>query len=255
MKKWGLGLLGLTLTSVVAIASANAADMYVPGPVGPGGYKDAPWAPTWAGFYLGVHVGGAWGNDHGTVIDSNPVDTTHSFTLDSSGVFGGGQLGYNFQRGNVVFGIEADFGDMDLSAKASNSKIVNTIPFETTTSGGFYGDVTGRLGYSFGSALLYAKGGFAFLEGDAKVHTVNPAFFIPETSASAFTGWTVGGGLEYALTPAWSVKAEYLHFDFGNERSATTINTECCSYDHHLTVDTVKAGVNYHIHNEYIPLK
>lgn len=247
-----------TSASMIALTvAASAADMYVPGPVGPGpgGYKDVPYVQSWAGFYVGVHVGGAWGSDNGTVIDANPADTTHPFTLDSSGVFGGGQLGYNLQRGNIVFGIEADFGDMDLSAKASNSHIVNGIPFETTTSGGFYGDVTGRLGYSFGSALLYAKGGFAFFEGDAKVHAVNPAFFIPETSASGFTGWTLGGGLEYAVSPAWSVKAEYLHFDFGSERSATDINTLCCSYEHQLTVDTVKAGVNYHIGPSYEPLK
>jgi outer membrane immunogenic protein len=244
---------GMILASVAALSSANAADMYQ---APAGGYKDGPVAAyvSWTGFYAGANIGGAWGSDHGTVNDTNPLDTTAPFNLDSSGVFGGGQLGYNFQRGNIVFGIEADLGGMDLNASALNSKIVNVIPFRTSTSGGFYGDVTGRLGYSFGSALLYAKGGFAFLEGDAKVHvTDNPN--IPETSASRFTGWTAGGGVEYALTPAWSVKAEYLHFDFGSERSATNINVECCSYDHHLTVETVKAGVNYHFVSGYEPLK
>ena len=83
--------------------------------------------------------------------------------------------------------------------------------------------------------------------------TDNPS--IPETAASGFTGWTAGGGIEYALTPAWSVKAEYLHFDFGNEQSATNINYMCCSYDNHRTVETVKAGVNYHLLSGYEPLK
>ncbi len=245
-----LGVIGLT-------AAAGAADMYVPGPAGPGGYKDT-WYPSWAGLYAGVHVGGAWGTDYGTVIDGNPVDTTHPFTLDTSGVFGGGQLGYNLQRGNIVFGIEADFGDMDLSAKAFNKNIVNVISFQTTTSGGFYGDVTGRLGYSFGPALLYAKGGSAWFEGDAKVHSVFGGPF-QEPAASSFTGWTGGGGLEYALSRAWSVKTEYLYFGFGTARSAIidipSANHECCSFDHHPTADTVKLGVNYHFLPSYQPLK
>ncbi|MGO9174392.1 MAG: outer membrane protein [Rhodomicrobium sp.] len=244
-----------TAVSVAAMATgANAADMYRAPDAG--GYKDGPAAPavSWAGFYVGAHVGGAWGSDAATVNDANPVDTTHPFSLDANGVFGGGQLGYNLQRGNIVFGIEADLGGMDLSGSALNSKIVNIIPFRTNASGGFYGDVTGRLGYAFGPVLVYGKGGFAYFDGSAKVHVTDNAS-IPETAASGFTGWTAGGGVEYSLTPAWSVKAEYLHFDFGNEQSATNINAECCSYDHHLTVDTVKAGVNYHLLSGYEPLK
>lgn len=246
----------LTAASVAVIsAAANAADIYrAPDAVS---YKDAPadFAVNWTGFYIGAHVGGAWGSDSGTVNDSNPIDSAHPFSLDSSGVFGGGQLGYNLQRGHIVVGIEADLGDLDLNASDANSHIVNGIPFRTSTSGGFYGDVTGRLGYSLGAALIYAKGGFAFFEGDGKVVAVNPSFPIPTTAASDFTGWTAGGGLEYALTPAWSVKAEYLHFDFGSQQSATDINTECCSYDHHIMVDTIKGGVNYHLLSGYEPLK
>jgi outer membrane immunogenic protein len=162
--------------SLLLTTSAAFADGY-------SAYGRPSYAPfSWTGFYMGANVGGAWGTDHGTVNDSNPVDTTHSFSLNPSGVFGGGQLGYNLQSGNIVFGIEADLGDLDLRASAANSNIVNAIPFRTSTSGGLYGDVTGRLGYSFGSTLLYSKGGFAFFDGDAKVHAVNSAFFIPESS-------------------------------------------------------------------------
>jgi outer membrane immunogenic protein len=244
----------VSATALLVAAQANAAD--IGSAPSTGGYKDGPSyiGVNWSGLYLGAHVGGAWGSDNATVNDTNHIDTTHPFSLDANGVFGGGQLGYNLQRGNIVFGIEADLGDMALSASALNSNIVNTIPFRTSTSGGFYGDVTGRLGYTFGPALVYAKGGFAYLDGSAKVHvTDNPS--IPETAARGFTGWTAGGGIEYALTPAWSVKAEYLHFDFGNEQSATNINYMCCSYDNHLTVEAVKAGVNYHLLSGYEPLK
>src|SRR5579864_4625414 len=92
----------LTSVSVLALtAAANAADIYVPGPAGPGGYKDA-WYPTWAGFYIGVNGGYAW-SDHSDKFAVAP------FTgLDPQGGFGGGQIGYNWQSANFVFGVEAD---------------------------------------------------------------------------------------------------------------------------------------------------
>jgi outer membrane immunogenic protein len=242
----------LAAAIAIGVSTAAQADGYEAG----SGYGPR-YYPTWAGFYIGAHLGGAWGKDNGTVNDPSGFQLTNPFTLHSDGVFGGGQLGYNFQRGNIVFGIEADFGDMDINAKAFNNHIVNAAPFQTTTSGGFYGDVTGRLGYSFGQTLLYAKGGFAFFDGDAKLHSLNGAF--PEAGpASGFTGWTVGGGLEAPLSPRWSVKAEYLHFDFGSERSFNPNGipiAPCCSFDHHLTADTVKLGVNYHFDTGYAPLK
>ena len=64
-------------------------------------------------------------------------------------------------------------------------------------SGGLYGDLTGRLGYAFGPALVYAKGGFAFFDGEAKVTIAGDT----STATNTFTGWTLGGGLEYALSP------------------------------------------------------
>jgi outer membrane immunogenic protein len=247
MKKWGLGLLGLTLTSVVAIASANAADMYVPGP---GGYKDAPWYPTWAGFYLGVDVGGAWATDvvKPTIADGGTFPRKN--TLSTDGVFGGGTLGYNFQRGGFVFGIEGDLGGMDITKKKSDLLGGTEIDF---INSGLYGDVTGRLGYTFDRFLVYAKGGFAFYDGEAKTTTAIPGFTVGKTGT--FTGWTIGGGAEYKINPAWSVKAEYLHFDFGSETATLTSGAGVFGYKNDLTVDTVKFGVNYHVLPAYVPLK
>ncbi len=240
------GILGLTLTSVVAIASANAADMYrAPA----GGYKDTPAyvGVDWSGAYLGGHVGGLWASDK--VTDLEGYGFFPSLTNKASGVFGGGQLGYNWQRGNIVFGVEADLGIMGI-----NHTVTERIP--ASIKDNYYADVTGRLGYAFGSALVYAKGGVAYFNGEAKV--VNPSRTF--TAARDFTGWTVGGGLEYALSPAWSVKGEYQHFDFGTANSAIY---GCCKggnmynfhYAHDLTADAVSAGVNYHISPGYEPLK
>jgi outer membrane immunogenic protein len=136
-------------------AQANAADMYA------GGMKDAPvYAPltSWSGFYIGAHVGGAWSALNSTDVDGVVV-AGRKWTNDDAGVMGGGQLGYNFQSGAIVFGPEIDLGVMDLSK-------IQREPGGTREAsivdGGFYLDVTGRLGYSFGPALLYAKGGYAY---------------------------------------------------------------------------------------------
>lgn len=243
--------LGASMLAVAAAAiiPASAADMYR-GEMG--GYKDGPVyvpANTWTGFYIGGHLGGAWGSEKTT--DKDREGDVNLTNIDPHGVFGGGQIGYNWQHGNVVFGVEADLGGMDLS---------NTVhfgaDFGVRQSGGLYGDVTGRLGYAFGPALVYAKGGFAYFNGQAELvqsptakgNTINPT--------DTFTGWTLGGGLEYALSPAWSVKAEYQHFDFGQEQSTVqAANNKVFHFGHDLTVDTVKAGINYHVGPSYEPLK
>ncbi len=243
MKRQHLRLLGLTLTGSLAFASAQAADIN-----GAGGYKDSPayLADTWTGFYLGGHFGAAWGRDR--VKDLEGFDYFGELTKNNTGASGvyGLQAGYNWQHGDVVSGVEIDLGAMDLNHSATNQEgdIVSL-------NSGVYGDVTGRLGYAFGPALIYAKGGFAFFDGGANVFGGEP-----NRTAGTFTGWTLGGGLEYAVTPVWSVKAEYQHFDFGTEQSTIgSERNEQGRFSHDLTVDLVKLGVNYHVGHGYEPLK
>jgi outer membrane immunogenic protein len=231
------GILGLTLTSVVALASANAADMYR-APEVVGGYKDGPAyvGVSWSGLYFGASIGGAWSDLNVHELEAGEPDATHNHT---SGVFGGGQIGYNFQRGNFVFGPEIDLGGMGLSS---------TKPFVDDVSkigSGFYADATARLGYSFGRTLVYAKGGYAYFNGTISASEGTTG------SVRGVNGWTAGGGVEYKLAPAWSVKAEYQYFDFG---SADVIGGGD-TFNNKLTVETVKAGVNYHVGYVYEPLK
>jgi len=254
------GILGLALTSVVALASANAADMYVPGPAGPGGYKDVPYAEVnWSGFYLGAHIGGAWATDKVTDVHDD-WGVGGSFNNDTSGVFGGGQLGYNFQMGHFVFGPEIDLGYMDLDhavdapANKGGTNVVSTV------QPGFYADVTGRLGYAIDRALVYAKGGYAYYGGGVKNWTSD----IPgSTTTTGLSGWTAGAGIEYKINPSWSLKAEYQHFDFGSATNDVPRDpSDCgiaagtvCPYKNQLSVDTVKVGVNYFVNSGYVPLK
>lgn len=243
MTKFGAGLAGLTFGSALVLASAagNAADMYRGDA---GGYKDGPaYAPvtSWTGFYLGGHVGASWGDvDYRDPFFGKGSGYKGNYSVDTK-VFGGGQLGYNFQRGNFVYGVEIDLGYLNASGEADPFK------FKYSTTSGFYGDFTGRLGYAMDRTLIYAKGGAAVLNPDAKVH-YNPGSY---SSSDAIWGWTAGGGVEYLLSPKWSIKGEYLHFEFDSAEVVTSGGTT--RFD--PTIDTVKFGVNYHVGYGYEPLK
>jgi outer membrane immunogenic protein len=220
------GLLGLTLTSVVALASANAADIYR-APAG-GGYKDGPAYATvnWSGLYLGVN--GGYGED------ANSLDPGFS---NPNGGFGGGQIGYNWQgmwHPNLVLGVEADIQGSGISA---------------TTLGIFkseldwFGTVRGRLGYAFDRVLIYGTGGFAY-------GGVKNTFFPGETQ----TGWVAGGGVEYKFSPAWSAKAEYqfLSLDGTDASGAGRLGDAELG---RTEVNTFRVGVNYFVGRGYEPLK
>ena len=260
--------------------AATAADMY-----SGGGLKDVPVyvpPPLWTGFYIGGHMGIAWSqfnlNDHQfTACDATGlICNQFSFgkgNLNSTNGFGGGQFGYNFQGGNFlganfVYGIEVDLGAVALNQH--NNRFVTTqlggpvwgMALDGHDDGGFAGDVTGRLGYTWGPALIYAKGGFAFLDiGNRMRETIfwsngTSSIFDGNNNDNFLTGWTVGAGLEWKVGPSWSIKAEYLHFDFSNN------NDNCCNDgwnnfrdNAHLTADTVKLGFNYFWNAPPAPLK
>ena len=140
-----------------------------------------------------------------------------------------------------------------------------------SNSGGLYGDITGRLGYAAGPALFYGKGGFALLDAGIKANyigdncttahactkaPVNYSTFNFNRSGT-LSGWTAGAGVEYAISPTWSVKLEYLHFDFDsmsvthdgkyNITGTPYHSTLSGSVEVSPTVDSVMLGVNYHL--------
>jgi outer membrane immunogenic protein len=253
------GILGLTLTSVVALASANAADMYR-APEGVGGYKDGPaYVPNWAGFYAGVNGGYAWSEFSDQLANFNNAGKFNG--LSPAGGFGGGQIGYNWQgvwHPHLVLGVEADIQGADIDAKGTFN------PFGTVTAVSesrvdWFGTVRGRLGYAFDSTLVYATGGFAYghVHNSQADNRIPPVIFNIDTTA---TGFTVGGGVEYKLAGAWSVKAEYQFIDLGKndpfspqpgQGLFTSFKTKLEDDAFH----TVRAGLNYHIQPAYEPLK
>jgi outer membrane immunogenic protein len=160
--------------------------------------------------------------------------------------------------------------DLDGIATEDRRTLIARVPsgqvaaFDLRSDGGFAGDVTGRLGYTWGNSLLYAKGGFAWFEPDLRVSETiihrwsGIQVFNGNNNNNTLTGWTVGAGWEYMLNPHWTMKIEYLHFDFSND------NNNCCGdgfnnnmrfFHNDLTVDTVKLGFNYLWNTNYVPLK
>jgi len=239
------GLVG----AIALISSSNAADLSLPG----GSYKDGP-GYDWTFLYGGVHVGGAWAN-FATVDVDGYVAPGLKTSINSNGVFGGAQVGKNFQRGQVVFGLEGDVGGLDLAAKKSIGGDASA-----ELDAGVYADVTGRLGYLFAPNILaYAKGGFAVYGGTFSVDT---ASYGASTQSNTFIGWTAGGGLEYAVHPNWTIKAEYQYFDFGGQavglnNAAQTLNGgdgyRFNAKD--LTANALSVGLNYRFSPASEPLK
>lgn len=252
MKNYCAGLLAFTLTSAVALASANAADLS-----GPGGYKDGPSYPIWTGFYAGGHLGIATADDK--ITDLDKLNGGATYTLHGNGFTGGGQLGYNWQGAfgysPLVLGVEADIGGINLKGQRFDPNFFGGT--FNGLEGGLYGDVTARAGVTVGGSLLYGKAGFAFFDGDAFVDNHLGGFGGGRAFTSdTFTGWTVGAGLEYMICPAWSVKGELLHFDFGSQNATlhTPVNGNF-RYSNELRADTANLGINYHFGSGYSPLK
>ena len=250
-------LAAATVAALVGVAgAANAADLYKGGSL-----KDAPAyvpPPTWTGFYIGGHVGGAWGDLKNTWNDYTVAGvSTASWSHNNDGVFGGGTVGYNWQTtflgtSNIVLGFEADFGAIGFSnTNWYGSSIYNK------QDASFYADVTGRLGYAFGPALIYAKGGWAYLD-----NPLSYGYDIAGTNywtgkGDGLDGYTVGGGIEYLFAPAWSVKAEYQYFDFGKQTESWVSGAgyDAGRLSSELTINTFKVGINYHLNQVYAPLK
>jgi outer membrane immunogenic protein len=244
MKLRRLSLLVLTLTGATAL-SASAADIYRPS------YKDGPYIPSWSGPFVGLHVGGLWGN-----VDVKDVDGLNSvapravpgakFSFDPSGAIGGGQFGYNWQRGQFVLGIEFDLGYHAMTGKKFDPNFPGGT-FSGLNDGGFYADAVGRLGYAFDRTLVFGTAGFATTSSQAFVDNTAGVFGGGRSLSGSFdSGWTAGGGVEYLLTPSWSLKAEYKHFDFGTENAVlVTPASGNFKYSNNLTADLVTAGVNF----------
>jgi outer membrane immunogenic protein len=228
-------ILLVTAAAVSAAAPALAADL--PSRAPPPVY--VPPAPifTWTGIYIGGQIGYGWGRLTGTVFAPNGLSQGYGYSPE--GVIGGAHIGYNWQGGPWVLGIE---GSVD---GTSISKTFTPGPAVTfTDNADIQGSIRGRLGIAWDRALLYATGGAAF--GGFSSSFTSPTG--TDSFSSTRVGWTVGGGLEYAVTNNWSVYAEYRYSDFGTSTVApgpSFGNVAGLFVQRQYTQNQVQAGFSY----------
>jgi outer membrane immunogenic protein len=205
--KWGAVIGGVALAALAALP-ARAADMTVgPRPAPPSSYIPAQF--FWTGFYLGAGIGGGWGTS--TFLDPfGPFGTTASPSL--SGFLVSGVSGINYQIGAVVVGVEGDFTGTWVKGTASDAQPAPNPPNSLTTQVLWTGSFVGRLGWAFDRVLVYGRGGVGL---DYDRDTVAQGSSLGSAIGSAYrAGWTVGGGVEYAVTEHWTGRLEYDYFKF-----------------------------------------
>jgi outer membrane immunogenic protein len=231
----------------------------------------------WSGFYAGWNSGSAWSEHQAslgvTAYQNGSLPVSSGAEYSPSGALGGGQIGFNWQQGRLVFGVEADADWSGVVDKGA--AVAGTVPTLLPTSAAaatakseleYFGTLRGRAGYTFGRALIYGSGGFATGSVKDELSITNNASSGNATSAGSLsnsrtaTGWAAGAGIEFALTPSWSLKTEYLHMDLGSttvSQSAAAVPgsfSALANLTVHHDYDIVRGGWNYRL-GTYEPLK
>jgi outer membrane immunogenic protein len=202
----------------LGIGSASAADIVRPrpAPAAAPAYVAPPF--TWTGAYIGINGGYGWGNSS----FSSPFA---SDTFDSNGGLIGGTIGYNWQAGPVVYGLEADLDWSGMSGSGSCGGL------SCDVNNNWLGTARGRLGYAMGRFMPYVTGGLAVGNIETSIAGVG-------SSSDTKAGWTLGGGIEANLSGPWSAKLEYLYVDLGNGGGIAGSDAD-------FTANILRAGLNY----------
>jgi outer membrane immunogenic protein len=230
--------------SLLALGSAAAAADLPPAPQLPP--LDA--APAWTGFYAGLNVGAAFGSRRNAFSIAGFGLPTFSTPLQ--GVVGGGEVGYNWQTGPWVLGLEANFEGSGLSGSRNAPCLPPLCGGALAASYAqklpWFGTLRPRVGYALGNWLFYATGGGAFGEVDTNATAAAVGSFVATDNRSQTRGgWTLGGGVEVELVAGWSAKIEYLYVDLGS-RTTTFLLNPPISNASRFTANVITAGVNYH---------
>jgi outer membrane immunogenic protein len=240
MNKFLLSAVGLIAMATSAAAADLAARPYTKAPP-----MMVPAVYDWTGGYVGVEGGFGWGHsdqtDPGIAPPAPPTDRVPADGHYSvRGGLIGGTLGYNWQAGPWVFGLEGDYSWSDIKGHSDVCGPTTVMPHPCGTKLESFGTFRGRVGYAAGATgnvLLYATGGLAV--GD--VHAWDA--LTPASGSEFRAGWTVGAGIEGAFAPNWSAKLEYLYVDLGKAHLFDIVPTvpETVSFNTNI----VRAGINY----------
>jgi outer membrane immunogenic protein len=242
---------------VPAIGAASAADI-APQPV----LKAPPPPPpafSWTGIYIGAHIGSGWAtvNQTGTAtLIGFPTFANPSPPQNLNGFLGGGQIGFNYQVSQWVWGLEAQFSGTGLDTTSACGNGVTAISFNMChVKVDWMGTLAARLGWTVDHALIYVKGGAAVIHDKYDYQFLTGALtLIPLDNFSATNwGWMWGAGIEYALTNNWSAKIEYDYMQFGTKTYAlpqldALVRNQIAapsSQEIKQQVHLIKFGVNY----------
>ena len=253
------------IAAVTIAGSALAADLPSRN-APPVAYAPLP-AMTWAGFYIGVNGGYVFSDrNRMALVGAGPLLTglagigvVPSFIPSKrEGFIGGGQMGYNWQFGSIVLGLETDI--QGVAAQSKGGVLVGTIAGPIVTKAqsklDYLGTVRGRFGFTVApTVLLYATGGLAYGGVRQSVQSYAAAFapgngVFASSTSSTKVGYTAGAGVEWAFAPAWSVEFEYMYYNLGSSRSLApdvtgNFPTEYLVYSRRNDGHVARAGVNY----------
>ena len=231
------------------VASASAADLYTKAPV-----HAAP-VINWTGFYVGLNAGYGGGE---SVLGLNAGPITFDMNNKSNGFLGGAQIGYNWQAGQIVYGLEADIQGSDVKS-TSGLGLLGALGGggggggfggDIGTTVDYFGTVRGRIGLMpWDRSLVYATGGLAYGQ-------TTTSFLLP-LGSNTKVGWTVGAGFEYMIAQNWSLKTEYLYVDLGKDDlnlgalgaiggGGGPFPVGAGGITEQTRMHVVRAGVNYH---------
>jgi outer membrane immunogenic protein len=221
----------LPMAAAVGLAGpAIAADL--PYSQGASAYTPVP-IFTWTGFYLGAQLGYAWvGNN---LSGWRPYYAFSGVNYAPNGIIGGAHAGYNLQFNQVVLGVEGDVEGTGINKSYGFGPVAygSQIPVE--------GTIRARLGFALDRALFYVTGGAAF----AGVTNTYQSWFGYNSIGRSRAGWTIGGGLEYAIFNNWSIRAEYRYADFGSTTDYPYAAVPGGGVTHHVIENAVRAGFSY----------
>lgn len=207
---------------------------------------------NWTGFYIGVNAGGGMA----AVRFDDQCYYCNSHTPTKAFATFGGQLGYNYQFGNGLIGIEADVNGNTID----NNGLLggdDSVAMNVNVKADVSGTIRGRAGLVMNNALVYVTGGAAWADvkqtGTEFTNNTKVPTGVTANSSGVLWGAVIGGGAEFALNRNWTVRAEYLHTMYEN-RDTTMLNssgapvcssTRTCLISNQLTTDVVRIGINY----------
>jgi outer membrane immunogenic protein len=197
----------------------------------------------WSGFYIGAN--GGWGSSRNSWDSVAPFLVGPEGSHDATGGVAGGQVGYRWQTGTWVYGLEAQGDWADL--RGNNLSTLFGPGFRNDSRISAFGLFTGQLGWATNNVLFYVKGGAAVTDNRNRIYSTATSALLARTGDDTRWGGTVGVGLEYGFAPGWSAGVEYDHL-FMQDRTLTFTGPAGLAFGAdriRQEVDLVTVRVNY----------